>query len=386
MSEPLLSVIIPTYNRLGLLKTLLSNVFKTLNKCNFEYEVIVTDNASEDGTQQYFNEYKNPKLRYYRNSKNIGCSKNVLNGFSYATAPFVYGVLDDDNIGESEFFIEALSILQEEKADIVFGRLAKRTSPISEIIPLDRYSFKDFYTSKEYLDNWFNLVERISTACFIYKKDIILNAMISETNKDFLGGTTDYSIHYNVIKNVEKIAFVDYIAFVWTISQPTSISGEHRLDLLWQVMNTFAFPMANFSEKRNYDIDFFNKYILYATNAVLSSYCIGHNETYFEEVRNWLEKNKINKIFIFGRGEVGIMLNTYFQNNNIEVDSFIDDNICTSDCISYEHFKQKRIEGNVAVIVATYKCEVERKISRKFLENPISNVKVLSLFSLTQED
>lgn len=384
--NPILSVIIPTYNRLNLVKILLNNVIETLDKCDFEYEIIVSDNASVDGTQEYFLQNPHKRIRYFRIDKNIGCSRSVENALNQVKAEFVYCVLDDDDIGESSFFQKGIDLLKKGNIDYVFGRLETRVTPYDLPIPLDNYPFKPFYTPEEYLKNWFDIIDRTSSACSIIKTDLIMSSNLKFMDLPFIGGTIDYAIRYDVIKNAKKIAFIDHTAFIWTISQPNSISGEHRRDLMWQLMNTFAFPMANFSENRSYDIEFFNKYILYATQAMLSSYCIGHNKTYFLKVENWITTHTIKNLYIFGRGEVGIMLNTYLKEKDIRIKYFIDDNMQTDDSIKFEEFQQMQHTDNTAVIIATYKCAMERKISRKFLENPINNLKVLSLFSLTQEE
>lgn len=384
--NPILSVIIPTYNRLDLVKILLNNVIQTLDKCDFEYEIVVSDNASVDGTQEYFLQNPHKRVRYFRIDKNIGCSRSVTNALNQVKGEFIYCVLDDDDIGESIFFQKGIDLLKKGNIDYVFGRLETRVTPYDKPMPGDNYPFKPFYTSEEYLQNWFDIVERTSSACSIIKKDLIISSNLKFMDLPFIGGTIDYAIHYEVIKNAKKIAFIDHTAFIWTISQPGSISGENRLDLMWQLMNTFAFPMANFSENRDYDIDFFNKYILNATQAILSSYCIGHNEIYFFKVENWIIKHNIKTVYIFGRGEVGIMLNAYLKEKGIHIKYFIDDNIQTGESVKFEEFQKVQHEDNTAVIIATYKCEMERKISRKFLENDINNLKVLSLFALTQED
>lgn len=70
--QPLLSICIPTYNRADYLKEALDNIIS--NKAfSEEIEIIISDNASTDTTQQIGILYaeKHPNIRYYRNEHNI---------------------------------------------------------------------------------------------------------------------------------------------------------------------------------------------------------------------------------------------------------------------------------------------------------------------------
>lgn len=70
--EPLLSICIPTYNRVQYLRGALENI--TSDKAfTSKVEIVISDNASEDDTQllgeEYANKYEN--ILYYRNETNI---------------------------------------------------------------------------------------------------------------------------------------------------------------------------------------------------------------------------------------------------------------------------------------------------------------------------
>lgn len=384
--NPELSIVIPTYNRIELLKELLFNIKNELN--GLDYEIIISDNASSDLTESFFMDNEDQKIKYFRNEKNIGFFKNFLNGLQKASSQIVWVCSDDDNIGERSFFEDGIAILKRNEADLVFGRLLTKATSNSKADLVDLYPFKKEYTSQEYISDWINIRERISSACFLYKKDLFIEAHLKFLDKAFHGGTIDYALHYHVIQNSNKIKFIDKVSYIWTISQnEKSVSGEGRGDLMWQMMNIFAFPMAYFNDKKDYDLEFFNKYILYGVNALLSSYHVAKNEIYFSNVLKWIKKEKLDNIYIFGRGEVGIALKNYLINNNIAINSFIDDNVNSKDCISFQGFNEKFIEdkSHKGILIASYKCQVEREILKQIVQSQVSNLKVLSLFELTLE-
>ncbi len=94
MNDIKLSIAIPTYNRCELLRQTLDSVMCQVN----EYvEVIVSDNASIDGTQEMMKEYCNiHNVSYYRNDENLGMDRNFLTCLQRAKGQYVHLLSDDD--------------------------------------------------------------------------------------------------------------------------------------------------------------------------------------------------------------------------------------------------------------------------------------------------
>lgn len=91
-----LTIAIPTYNRVKKLRITLPRVLELSE--NKSIEIIVSDNCSSDGTQDYLLEMtkKFPQISYYRNSENVGPDRNFLNCFEKATGKYVLLLGDDD--------------------------------------------------------------------------------------------------------------------------------------------------------------------------------------------------------------------------------------------------------------------------------------------------
>lgn len=99
-SDKLLSICIPTYNHLGLLKRSLSKILSACDGIE-QVEVIVSDNGSNDGTWEYLSKLKenNKRLCIYRNSTNLGFNKNLfLLIKEYSVGKYVWTIGDDDFI------------------------------------------------------------------------------------------------------------------------------------------------------------------------------------------------------------------------------------------------------------------------------------------------
>ena len=73
MNKPLISICIPTYNRAKYLKKSIDSIIGQPEFQNGEVEIVISDNASTDGTeelgQKYVAEYEN--IIYFRNPQNI---------------------------------------------------------------------------------------------------------------------------------------------------------------------------------------------------------------------------------------------------------------------------------------------------------------------------
>lgn len=95
---PVLSICIPTFNRLNYLRELLEILLPQVQSKNVE--VCVSDNHSSDGTPEFLINlsHKYPFLRCVFNSQNIGLDKNMLAVIAMGTGKYIYPIGDDDII------------------------------------------------------------------------------------------------------------------------------------------------------------------------------------------------------------------------------------------------------------------------------------------------
>ncbi len=98
---PIVSVIIPTYNRKAMLKRALGSV---LNQTFQDIEVIIVDNASVDGTEAFVHSIQDPRICYIRHETNKGGPAARNTGIKSAKASLI-ALLDDDD----EWFPEKLA-------------------------------------------------------------------------------------------------------------------------------------------------------------------------------------------------------------------------------------------------------------------------------------
>jgi abequosyltransferase len=119
-SIPLLTVAVPTYNRAPLLGRLLQQLEGEINN-NPRVELVVSDNASDDGTPALVAKFqaRGMRIRYLRNEANIGADRNIIQCFESASGEYVWVFSDDDvmALGTLDRLLEALSA---QTYDLVF--------------------------------------------------------------------------------------------------------------------------------------------------------------------------------------------------------------------------------------------------------------------------
>lgn len=135
--EPLLTIAIPTYNRLEKLKISLNKILDSTNGHN-EIEIFVSDNASTDGTKEFVEtiQKENSNLKYYRNVENLGMDGNFHNCFRKAQGRFLWMLSDDDLLFENA--VETVLHVIERNPVMVFCNLCLETGQGQNIGVLDK--------------------------------------------------------------------------------------------------------------------------------------------------------------------------------------------------------------------------------------------------------
>jgi dolichol-phosphate mannosyltransferase len=115
----MLSIIVPTYNESKNIDELLTRIFKALKPNYIQYEVVVVDDNSPDGTGQIAEALMSKyDLKVVRRPKKIGLASAVLNGFKVASGD-IFCVMDADLSHPPEAIPEMLKAINANEADIV---------------------------------------------------------------------------------------------------------------------------------------------------------------------------------------------------------------------------------------------------------------------------
>ena len=80
LSEVRITAFIVTYNRVEYLKKAIDSV---LNQTCRDFELIILDNCSTDGTEEYVKSLNDDRITYIRHEKNIGGGGNIAYAFAH---------------------------------------------------------------------------------------------------------------------------------------------------------------------------------------------------------------------------------------------------------------------------------------------------------------
>jgi len=178
---PLISVCVPTYNRQALLERAINSALSQTYK---NIEIIVSDNNSEDGTEQMMKKLteKYIQIKYYKNLSNVGMVANWRNCIQKANGEF-YSILDDDNYFLYENYLtEAVSIINaNENIKLVFGNFLIRheggdmlfTYKLKSVIAGD-YLYQHYFNCNIVQELFFVILHRnTALRCDFYRDNLI---------------------------------------------------------------------------------------------------------------------------------------------------------------------------------------------------------------------
>jgi glycosyltransferase involved in cell wall biosynthesis len=107
MTEPKVSVVIPTYNRSAYLRQAIDSV---LTQSYGAFEIVISDNCSSDDTESIVRGLGEPRIRYFRNTQNIGMVPNWNAGIRRARGKYI-AILEDDNRWHPRYLERAVQTL-----------------------------------------------------------------------------------------------------------------------------------------------------------------------------------------------------------------------------------------------------------------------------------
>jgi hypothetical protein len=99
MTQPLVSICIPTFNRARYLESLLASLVGQLGGFPYAYEIVIADNASPDATPEVVHRFASElPIRYLRHASNIGGYPNWQFVMAQGSGRYLVYLSDDDSL------------------------------------------------------------------------------------------------------------------------------------------------------------------------------------------------------------------------------------------------------------------------------------------------
>ncbi len=246
MKEPLVSILIPVYNRE---KYIAQTIESALNQTYKNIEVIIVDNKSTDNTWSILQDYakKDRRIKVYQNNKNIGPVRNWKRCIDYATGK--YGkILWSDDLIAPEFIEKTLPFLEKnEDVGFVFTGTEifyEDTGKRKEVYFIGKTGI---YPTKNYIEGvLIGSNFPVSPGCALFRlKDLKKNLLLNIPNKI----NTDFSMHaigndlliyLLTAKDYPKFAFVnEKLSFFRGHEGSISMKSRNELELFYNVAKAF---------------------------------------------------------------------------------------------------------------------------------------------------
>ena len=117
MTENLVSIVLPTYNRAHLLGHAIRSVLAQTHR---NLELIVVDDNSSDGTPDVVRAFDDPRIRYVRNDANLKLPRGLNKGFALSSGNFLTWT-SDDNLYAVNAIERMVAVLRGGSCDFVFA-------------------------------------------------------------------------------------------------------------------------------------------------------------------------------------------------------------------------------------------------------------------------
>lgn len=115
--KPLVSIVMPTYNRAHVLPYAIQSV---LNQTYTELELIIVDDNSADNTRDVVDSFRDERIRYIKNEPNLKLPRALNKGFSAANGAYLTWT-SDDNTYANNAVEKMVAALQTGNCDFVYA-------------------------------------------------------------------------------------------------------------------------------------------------------------------------------------------------------------------------------------------------------------------------
>jgi glycosyltransferase involved in cell wall biosynthesis len=159
-SHPRVSMGMPVYNGEKYIEEAIESI---LAQTYIDFELIISDNASTDRTQEICQGYADhdERIRYYRNPTNLGAAPNYNRTFQLSSGEYFKWAEDDDLIA-TDFLVKCVEVLDQDPNIVLCFPIARVIDENGTI--LGDYEYKSDTSSPEPHIRFRNLVLKPDTA------------------------------------------------------------------------------------------------------------------------------------------------------------------------------------------------------------------------------
>ena len=260
--KDLVSIIIPTYKRPGMLGR---SIDSCLNQTYQNIEILVIDDNNPDSsgraeTIEFMKKYAdNEKIRYIKRNKNGGGAESRNEGIKKANGEYI-AFLDDDDYFFKDKIEKQLLFMKKYNYDATFTGVETYDETKNKMVKIKKHDNFEKYSNVLV----YHLVEMIvSPQTFMYKKSVL----DSINGFDNVAAGQEYHLMYKTITNNFKVGCLhEVLTRICIHSLERITTGKNKLQAENDLYNLKKqhFNLLNFKERRQikyiYRYNVWNKY------------------------------------------------------------------------------------------------------------------------------
>lgn len=237
MKKPKITVLMPVYNAQQYLNEAIDSI---LNQTFTDFEFLIINDGSTDGSKKIILSYKDPRIRYLENKKNLGVTKTLNRGLRLAKGEYI-ARMDADDISLPNRFKKQVEFIEKNLQVAVCGTWARLIGNKSHNNDIWK-SPSDFQSIK-------------SLALFyspIYHPTVLIrNNMLKRYNLSYNPSFThaeDYELWVRIMKKAKVANLKEVLLFhrihpgeVGNIYKQTQVESANRVRL-YQLNKLGIFP------------------------------------------------------------------------------------------------------------------------------------------------
>ena len=236
MNSPLVSILIPVYNREVFIKEAIQSA---INQSYKKIEIIIVDNNSTDKTWNVLTAYKkkDSRIKIFQNKQNIGPVLNWKKCISFSKGSFVKFLFSDDYISEN-YIEEGIKLFDRNTSFVLSPVKIVNESNIELKL---HYNYKNLLSinKKQYFFNilFYNRLKLpVSPGAAIFRREKLIKTLSIDLKNPFninfnrLGAGPDLLLYLHSIKSNEIKISINTMAFFRSHKNSFSISNNLILD------------------------------------------------------------------------------------------------------------------------------------------------------------
>lgn len=198
MNDKILTVCVVTYNQIKYIRQCLDSIVQ--QKTKYSYQVIISDDASTDGTSEVCAEYEKnyPFVKHIRHSANIGAYENFKYVHRQAKTMFVAHCDADDYWSENKLDLQISYLLDNSDCSAVYAN--------ATVVNEDGTVFGCFNNAER-------IPDKINTGFLLEKFNFLNNSSMVYRVSDIgaMFSVTELIVDYHVHINLSRHGFLGYI-------------------------------------------------------------------------------------------------------------------------------------------------------------------------------